>query len=138
MTQKSIWTLKEIHRNSQISSYFKEPQELISLINTSKLAQTFLLKQADIDKILKIIPRKVLKGTHLPVTVKEIQAGYLISPYFKDSYLYLGQNMLPNTKTAICKVEALAEKYILLVLLLFTLVPTPEKNSIISHTQNMC
>ena len=39
------------------------------------------------DKILKIIQRKVLKGTHLPVTVKEMQAGYLIIPYFKDLYI---------------------------------------------------
>ena len=42
------------------------------------------MKQPDIDKILKIIHRKVLKGKDLPVTVKEIQAEYLISPYFKD------------------------------------------------------
>ena len=53
-------------------SYFQEPQELDSLINTGMLVQKFLLKQADIDKILKIIQRKVLKGTHLPVIVKEI------------------------------------------------------------------
>ena len=77
-------------------SYFEEPQELESLINTGRLVQKFLPKQADIDKILKIIQRKVLKGTHLPVTVKEIQAGYLISPYFKDLYLYLAQNKLPS------------------------------------------
>ena len=31
----------------------------------------------DIMKILKIIQREVLKGTHLPVTIREIQAGYL-------------------------------------------------------------
>ena len=28
---------------------------------------------------------------HLPVTVMEIWAGYLISPYFKDIYLYLAK-----------------------------------------------
>ena len=44
--------------------------------------QKFLPKQADTDKILKVIQRKVLKGTHLPVTLKETQAEYLISPYF--------------------------------------------------------
>ena len=55
-------------------SYFQQPQELESLINTGRLIQKFLPKQADIDKILKIIQRKVLKGTHLPVTIKEIQA----------------------------------------------------------------
>ena len=30
------------------------------------LIQKFLPKQADIDRILKAIQRKVLKGTHLP------------------------------------------------------------------------
>ena len=70
--------------------------------------QKFLPKQADIDKKLKVIQRKVLKGTHLPVIIKEIQAGYLVSPYFKDIYLYLAQNKLPTTKTTIQKVETLA------------------------------
>ena len=41
--------------------------------------------------------------------VKEKQAGYLTSPYFKDSYLYLAQNKLSSKKTAIQKVEALAK-----------------------------
>ena len=90
-------------------SYFQETQELESLINTGKLVQQFLPKQADIDKILKIIQRKILKGAYLSVTVKEIQAGYLSSPHFKDLYLYLAQNKLPNTKTTIHKVETLAK-----------------------------
>ena len=64
-------------------SYLQEPQELKDLIDTTKLIQKFLLKQMDIDKVLNIIKRKVLKGTHLPLTIKEIQAGYLSSPYFK-------------------------------------------------------
>ena len=91
-------------------SYFQGLPELDSLISTGKVVQTFLPKQADIEKILKIIQRKVLKGMHLPVTVKEIQAGYLISTYFKDLYLYLVHNKLPSTKGAIHKVETLAEK----------------------------
>ena len=41
------------------------------------------------DKILKVIQRKVLKDTHLPVEINEIQAGYLSSSYFKDIYLYV-------------------------------------------------
>ena len=74
------------------------------------MIQIFLPKQADIDKILKVIQRKVLKGTHLTVELKEIQAGYLSSPYFKDIYLYLVQNELPTSKAAIRKVETLAEQ----------------------------
>ena len=95
-------------------SYFQEPPEFHILVSTGKLVQKFLPKHTDIDKILKIMQGKVLKGAHLPVTVKAIQAGYLISPYFKDLYLYLAQNKLPSTKSAIGRVETLAEKCILL------------------------
>ena len=38
--------------------------------------------------------------------------GHLNSPYFKDLYLYLTQNKLSGSKSAICKVETLAERYI--------------------------
>ena len=51
-------------------SFFQEPKELNDLINTGNLIQECLPKQADIDKILKVIQRKVLKGTHLPVEIK--------------------------------------------------------------------
>ena len=61
-----------------------------------------------------MVKRKVLKGTHLSITIKEIQAGYLTSPYFKDLYLYLAQNKLPSQRSVICKVETLAERFILL------------------------
>ena len=75
-------------------SFIQEPPELKDLIDTSKLIQKFLPKQTDIDKNLDIIKRKVLKGTHLPLTIKEIQAIYLTSLYLKDLYLYLAQNKL--------------------------------------------
>ena len=82
------------------------------LVNTGKLVQKFLPKQADIDKILKIIQRKILKGTHLAIKNKGNTGRYLVSPYFKDLYLYLTQNKLPSTMTTIQKVETLAEKNI--------------------------
>ena len=67
-------------------SFFQDPKELDNLINTGNLIQKFLLKQTDIDKILKVIQIKVLKGTHLLVEIKEIHAGYLSSPHFKDIF----------------------------------------------------
>ena len=70
-------------------TFFQEPKELAGLIKTGNLVQTCLPKQIDIDKILNIIQRRVLKSTHLPFMIKEVQAGYLISSYFKDIYLYL-------------------------------------------------
>ena len=50
--------ISEIYQRPD-KSYFQEPPDLQNVV---------LPKQADIDKILKIIQRKVLKGTHLPVT----------------------------------------------------------------------
>ena len=79
-------------------SYVQEPYELTDLIDTTKLIQKFLPKQMDIDKILDIIKGKVLKGTYLPLTIKEIQAGYLSSPYFKDLYLFLSQKQITKQK----------------------------------------
>ena len=75
--------------------------------------------------------KKVLKGTHLPLTIKEIQAGYLISPYFKDPYLFLSQNKLPSKRSSAKKVETLAESFVLLDSLIFKLVTMPHKESMV-------
>ena len=107
--------------------YFQEPNDFESLVNTNNLIQKFLPKQADIDKILKIIQCKVLKGLHLSVMIKEIQAGYLNSLYFKEIYLYLAHNKLPSSKVGLRKVEMLVEKYILLDSLLFKISTKPDK-----------
>ena len=72
------------------------------------------------------------------MTVKEIQAGYLVSSYFKDIYLYLAQNKLPSNKTAIKKFEALAEKYILLNLLLCKIVSNPNKEAAVLAIPEVC
>ena len=103
-----------------------------------RVVQKFFPKQTDIDKILKSIQQKVLKCTHLPVTIKEIEAGYLVSSYFKDICLYLAQNKLPSNKTAIKKVEALAEKYILLDSLLFKIVTNPNKEPTVLAIREAC
>ena len=57
------------------TTYVQEPQELKDLIDTTKLILKSLPKHMNIDKILDIIKRKVLKGTHLSLINKEIQAG---------------------------------------------------------------
>ena len=75
---------------------------------------------------------------HLSITIKDIQVRYLISSYFKDIYLYLAQNKLPSTKSAIKKVEALAEKYILLDSLLFKITLTPEKETAVLAIPETC
>ena len=97
------------HSKNQTNHFFQNPKELGDLINKENLVDKFLPKQTDIDKILEEIQRKVIKGTHLPVEIKEIQVGYLHSPYFKDLYLYLLQNKLSSSKSAISKLETLSK-----------------------------
>ena len=92
----------------------------------------------DIDKILDIIKRKVLKGTHLPLTIKEIQAGYLSKPYFKDLYLFLSQNKLLSKRSSIKKVETLAEVFILLDSLIFKLMTTLDKETALLAIPEIC
>ena len=82
-------------------SYFQEPPELDSLISTGKLVQTSYLS--------RLIGR--LHNQPLPQRLIFVSS----------------QNKLSSTKTAICEVETLAEKYILLDSLLFKLVTTPKR-----------
>ena len=67
-------------------SFFQETKELGDLINKGNFVHKYLPTQMDIDKILKIIWRKVLKGTHLPIEIKEIQAGYLCAVHISKIY----------------------------------------------------
>ena len=76
-------------------SFFQEPKELGDLINKENFIHKYLPKQMDINKILEIIKKKVLKETHLPIEIKEIQASYLCSPYFKDLYMHFFTKQTP-------------------------------------------
>ena len=75
---------------------------------------------------------------HLPLTIKEIQAGYLSSSFFKDLYKYLAQNIMPHRRHATCKAEALAESFILLDSLLFKLVTIPDKEKALLAIPENC
>ena len=70
--------------------------------------------------------------------IKEIQAGYLVSSYFKDIYLYPAQNDLPSNKMTIKKIKALAEKYILLDLLFFKILSNPDKEATVLAILEVC
>ena len=72
----------------------------------------------------------------MPKEVKQIQARYLCSPYFKDLYLYVLQNKCPSSKSAIRQLETLSEKYVLLGSLLFRI--SPERETAVLAIPEMC
>ena len=104
------------------SDSLQESPELKSQIDGQMMVQ-IPIQASRLRKDIKIIQRNVLKGTLLPVTIKEIQAYYLSSPYFKDICLHLAQNKLPLSKAAITRTKILAERYLLLNSLLFRKTP---------------
>ena len=55
-------------------------RNIISQQKTLQGQSKFIPKQTDLNRIVKAIERKVSKGTHLLMTVREIQAGYLTNP----------------------------------------------------------
>ena len=105
------------------------------MVNATKLVQKYLPRQMDIDKILDVIKRKVLRGTHLPLIIKEIQAGCLTSLHFKDIYRHFAQNILPKKRHGRQKVENLSDEYVLLDSLLFKVNPTPGKEKALLQYQ---
>ena len=123
---------------SSDKSYIEEPQELTDLVDSTKLIHEYLPKQVDIDKKLNIIRRKVLTGTLLPLTIKEIQAGYLNSPFYKDLYRYMALNKLPSKKSTICKVKTLSHNYVLLDQLLFKLITELDREKTVLAIPETC
>ena len=119
-------------------SYLEQPQELSDLVDSTQLIHKYLPKQVDIDKITDIRKRKVLKGTHLPLTIREIQAGYLSSSFIKDLHVYLAHNKLPTKKNAIHKVLTLSQNYVLLDQLLFKLIMVPDKEKALLAIAESC
>ena len=75
---------------------------------------------------------------HLLLTIKEIQADYLSSPYFKDLYLFLSQNKLPSKRSSAKKVETLAESFVLLDSLTFKLMTMPDKEAAVLAIPEVC
>ena len=63
-------------------SQLLEPPELADFINTNNLVQKYLPEQTDMDKILKIIERKVLEGTY-PCNHKGDTSGIFKQPIFQ-------------------------------------------------------
>ena len=106
-------------------SYIQQPQNLADMVNPSNLVQKYLPKQVDIDKIFDVIKGEVLKTS---ANYNKGNPSRLFNPaIFQGLYRYLAQNKLPNKKSAICKIEALSEKYILLDSLLFKIILDKEK-----------
>ena len=84
---------------------FLLPPVLGDQITDATLMHRYLPKQSDINKIMEQIKRKYLTKLQLPCSLRDMQAAYLNSPHFRDIYLAVGMNKLPNTTRSAKKLE---------------------------------
>ena len=85
---------------------FLLPPVLGDQITDSTLIHRYLPKQADIDRIMEQISRKYLTKPQLLCSIRDMQAAYLNSPYFKDIYLSVGMNKMPSKARSARKLES--------------------------------
>ena len=83
-----------------------------------------LPKQTDIDRLMKVLNRKILTRSRFPDTLKDLEAAYVQSAYFKDLYEYVRYNKLPTNLRKAHQVQVEANNYFLLGILLFKLHPS--------------
>ena len=90
--------LVEIEYRRPDNNDFKIPPSLEKQLEQGRLAQDDLPKQIAIDRVMRRINRKVLRQTHFPLTLRDLQAAYLESPQLRDIYVYLSQNKCPKSR----------------------------------------
>ena len=111
----------EANYRSPEETDFILPKSLADQIENSVLLHKHLPIQTDIDRLLEQINRKVLRNTHLPGSIRDLEAAYLDSSHFRDIFIYLQQNRVPSNKRLAKRTEIQVNNYLLLdKLLVFT------------------
>ncbi|XP_064651976.1 uncharacterized protein LOC135502801 [Lineus longissimus] len=77
--------------------------------------------QRQLDKIMSIIKRKIIRDYQLPFEIQELRLAQQASPHFKPIYDYLAHNIVPGDKKAVRSVTLRSQEYILCNGVLFRL-----------------
>ena len=124
-TQEEIYVSRRFPDTRDI----QVPPALLEEVDTTKLIAKHLPKQANLDKILKQIQQKVLRQSHFPESLKDIQAAYCHDPDFKDLYLYLMKGHLPNKRRDKDRIVSDSRYFFVLDGLLFRILPKEDFKS---------
>ena len=119
-TELGIQDVEEMLRPPRMED-LEEVPHLGDQVEDGPVISRFMPKQVDLEKVLQTIKRKVLKQIHLPILLRDMQAAYLGSPYFRDIYLLLQGNISPVSRRRASKVHAMAYNYLLVDQLLYKL-----------------
>lgn len=97
--------------SNDISDLLKKPQPLISQIDQMNIKH--VPDQATLNKVLKIIKRKVIRDYNLPIDAQQFAIAQQTSPHFKPVYDYLAHEILPSDKKSARVVLIKSEQFFL-------------------------
>ena len=101
------------------SELYTPPRPLTSKVNN--VVAGHIPKQRDLDKIMEVIKRKIIRDYNLPIDMRTLKTKQETSPFFKPVYDYLAYDILPSDRKAAKSVRLKSEQYILCDGLLFRL-----------------
>ena len=106
--------------------FLRKPTPLIDKVDT--VTAQHIPNQAELNRILKIIKKKVIRDYNLPFDALDFKAAQHASPHFKPIYDYLAHNILPSDKKAARVIMLRAEQYLLCNDILFRLFLHPNSD----------
>ena len=116
---------------SSVDAFFRHPLQedfiipptLAEATKNKTLLAKDLPKQTDIDRLMKVLNRKILAQSRFPEPMKDLEASYIHSGFFKDIYEYIRYNKLPTNQTKAKQVQINSINYFTIGIILFRLIP---------------
>jgi hypothetical protein len=102
-------------------SMYKEPARLFDQISDSHIFRKHIPKQVELSKFMKVLKMKIVHDYEVPISLKELQADFKHSPYFKDirQYITKGTCNLPESYSSRRLFKLLCEDFIVVDGILF-------------------
>jgi hypothetical protein len=89
--------------------------------NTDSIISNHIPKQAELNQVLNIIKRTIIRDYNLPFEANQFSLAQQSSPFFKPIFDYLAHNILPTDKKAARSIVLRSEQYLLCDNILFRL-----------------
>ena len=91
------------------------------ITNVDKVLSKHIPKQFELNRIMNIIKKKVIRDYNLPIALNTLRMAQQSSAEFKSVYDYIAHNILPNDKRAQKSIILRSEQFILVNDVLFRL-----------------
>ena len=102
---------------------FTLPQTLSQQLQGKTIMAQTMPRQAEIDRLIKQLNRKILTQTRFPSSLKDLEAAYCSSSAFKDVFQFLKYNKLPTNRKLSKQIQCTAQDYFVIGSILFRNIP---------------